>query len=103
KSLKEVTYHVRWSSEWVMRLGDGTEESNKRIKSALGEVWPFTGEMFQPAEYENLLLNNRISVNVSDVKNDWKNKIKTVLEEATLKYPDDKSTWMQMGGKNGIH
>ena len=54
KSLKEVTYHVRWSSEWVIRLGDGTEESNRRIKMALEEVWPFTGEMFEPAEYENL-------------------------------------------------
>ena len=103
KSLKEVTYHLRWSSEWVIRLGDGTDESNKRIKSALEEVWPFTGEMFEPAEYENLLLNNRISVNVSELKNDWQNKVKTVLEEATLQYPEEKNTWMQTGGKNGIH
>lgn len=103
KSLKEVTYHVRWSSEWVVRLGDGTEESNRRIKLALEEVWPFTGEMFQPAEYENLLFKNRISVDVSEIKNDWKNKIKNVLEEATLQYPEDKNTWMQTGGKNGIH
>ena len=47
KSLKEVTYHVRWSSEWVIRLGDGTEESNRRIKKALEELWPYTGEMFE--------------------------------------------------------
>ena len=103
KSLKEVTYHVRWSSEWVIRLGDGTEESNKRIKSAMEEVWPFTGEMFQPAEYESLLINNRISVDVSEIKNDWMDKVKNVLEEATLSYPEDKNTWMQTGGKNGIH
>lgn len=103
KSLKEVTYHVRWSSEWVIRLGDGTEESNKRIKSALEEVWSFIGEMFQPAKYENLLLNNRISVDVSEIKNDWMDKVKNVLEEATLSYPEDKNTWMQTGGKNGIH
>lgn len=103
KSIKEVTYHVRWSSEWVIRLGDGTEESNKRIKSALEEVWPFTGEMFEPAAYEILLLNKQISVDVSKVKNDWMNKIKNILEEATLQYPEDKNTWMQTGGKNGIH
>ncbi len=103
KSLKEVTYHVRWSSEWVIRLGDGTAESTKRIKSALEEVWPYTGEMFEPAEYENSLLNNRISVDVIEIKNAWENKVKTVLEEATFKYPGDEKTWMQTGGKNGIH
>ena len=103
KSLKEVTYHLRWSSEWVIRLGDGTEESNKRIKSALEEVWPFTGEMFQPAEYENLLLKNQISLNVSEIKNDWNNKVKSVFDEATLEYPEEKNIWMQSGGKNSIH
>ena len=74
KSLKEVTYHVRWSSEWVIRLGDGTEESNKKLRSALEEVWPFIGEMFLPSEYENLLLNKRISVDVSEIKAVWKIK-----------------------------
>jgi ring-1,2-phenylacetyl-CoA epoxidase subunit PaaC len=103
KSLKEVTYHVRWSSEWVIRLGDGTAESTKRIKSALEEVWPFTGEMFEPSEFENSLLNNRISVDVIEIKNTWKNKVKAVLKEATFKYPGDENTWMQTGGKNGIH
>ncbi len=103
KSLKEVTYHVRWSGEWIIRLGDGTEESNKRIKAALEEVWSFTGEMSEPAEYENLLLNNQVSVNVSGLRNDWNTKIKLVLEEATLTYPDNNNTWMQTGGKNGSH
>lgn len=103
KSLKEVTYHERWSSEWVIRLGDGTNESNKRIKTALEEVWPFTGEMFELAEYENLLLNKRISINVSEIKNDWANKVKSVFEEATFEYSEDKNTWMQTGGKKGIH
>ena len=103
KSLKEVTYHVRWGSEWVIRLGDGTEESNKRIKTALEEVWPFTGEMFEPAEYENSLLEKSISVNVRDIRNDWNGKVIHVLEEATLTSPENKNTWMQTGGKNGIH
>ena len=103
KSLKEVTYHVRWSSEWVIRLGDGTEESNLRIKKALEEVWPFTGEMFEAAEYENLSAGKRIGVTVSEIKNDWQNKVKEVLEEATLTHPGEENTWMQTGGKNGIH
>src|ERR1022692_4670052 len=56
KSLKEVTYHLRWSSEWVIRLGDGTEESHHRMQVALDEVWPFTGEMFAPSADENVLI-----------------------------------------------
>ena len=52
KSLKEITYHLRWSAEWVIRLGDGTAESKTRIEKAVGEQWPYTGEMFLAAEYE---------------------------------------------------
>ena len=103
KSLKEVTYHLRWSSEWVIRLGDGTEESNRRIKLALEEIWPFTGEMFEPAEYEKACKENHVSVDVSEIKNDWQNKVREVLERATLSYSQDEEVWMQSGGKNGIH
>ena len=103
KSLKEVTYHLRWSSEWVIRLGDGTEESHKRILTALEELWPYTGEMFQPAGYENFLREKHVSVDVSTIKTGWEHNIKNVLKEATLPYPEDKTTWMQTGGKNGIH
>lgn len=103
KSLKEVTYHVRWSSEWITRLGDGTKESNRRIKTALEEVWPYTGEMFEAVEYENISTKERIGVTVSEIKNDWQNKVKEVLQEATLAYPGNDKTWMQAGGKNGIH
>src|SRR5579863_2875602 len=55
KSLKEVTYHLRWSSEWVIRLGDGTEESHARMERALDQLWKFTGELFMPAAYERTL------------------------------------------------
>jgi len=103
KSLKEVTYHVRWSSEWVIRLGDGTEESNRRIKMALEELWPYTGEMFEPAEYENLNTQKGIGVTVNEIKNDWQKKVKQVFDEATLSYPEGETIWMQTGGKNGIH
>lgn len=103
KSLKEITYHLRWSSEWVIRLGDGTNESNNRIKAALEDTWPFTHEMFEPTAYEAELLNNCISVDVRSTKNEWENKVSAIFEKATLPTLQDKNSWMQTGGKNGIH
>lgn len=103
KSLKEVTYHVRWSSEWVIRLGDGTEESNRRIKFALEELWPYTGEMFAPSAYEIIAVEEQVGVDVSKLKSDWQNKVHDILKRATLACPPDESTWMQTGGKEGIH
>jgi len=102
KSLKEVTYHLRWSSEWVIRLGDGTEESKKRILLSIEELWPFTGEMFEPADYEKELSKEHISVFISDIKNDWINKVKNVFTEATIDFFKE-GIWMQTGGKNGVH
>ena len=100
KSLKEVTYHVKWSSDWVCRLGDGTEESRKRMQTAINYLWPYTGEMFVASEFE-LNDKNRVTINPGDIKNDWLNKVKSVLAEATLSLPTD--TWIHSGGKNGIH
>lgn len=93
KSSKEVAYHLRWSGEWVIRLGDGTEESNGRINNALIDLWPFTGEMFDPAPFE--------VVDVALFKIEWMKKVQAVFEEATLQLP--KSSWMQGGGKDGKH
>ncbi|MFN8246788.1 MAG: 1,2-phenylacetyl-CoA epoxidase subunit PaaC [Ferruginibacter sp.] len=100
KSLKEVTYHLRWSSEWVIRLGDGTEESHQRMLNALEEVWPYTGEMFMPAEYE--LATGDAGIDPSTLKNDWKNKVNEVFAEATLTLPAE-NIFMHSGGKNGLH
>lgn len=93
KSVKETAYHLKWSSEWVVRLGDGTEESNQRIKNALQDQWMFTGEMFQPSSYE--------LIDVSSLKDDWMKKVESVFPQATLQIP--KQTWMQSGGKEGRH
>jgi ring-1,2-phenylacetyl-CoA epoxidase subunit PaaC len=108
KSLKEVTYHLKWSAEWVIRLGDGTEESNQRINRALDTFWKFTGELLMPAPYETNLLKEKIAVDLNTVQADWKNKVKEVFEEATLLVPPEKTekgdkTWMQIGGKTGSH
>ena len=101
KSLKEVTYHLRWSSEWVIRLGDGTEESKRRMLHAVDEVWSFTGELFIAASYELLAVSAGYGVDLSIIKNEWDKKVKAVFEEATLTIPEN--TWMQSGGKEGKH
>ena len=94
KSIKETAYHVRWSSEWVIRLGDGTEESRSRMINAVDELWRYTGEMFLPAEYETL-------VDVSLLEKKWLDKVREIFNEATLTVPEN--TFMQSGGKEGKH
>lgn len=101
KSLKEVTYHLRWSSEWVIRLGDGTSESNRRINHALHEVWNFTGELFLPAAYETEMLEQGMGSDLKIVQQNWLQKTNEVFAEATLTIPG--KSWAQQGGKQGIH
>ncbi len=101
KSLKEVTYHVRWSSEWVIRLGDGTDESNKRIQKALEELWDYTGEFFVPTDYETGIGQDRISVDPITIKNKWENKVTEIFDEATILLPKQKIE--NDGGKEGKH
>jgi len=101
KSLKEITYHVRWSREWVIRLGDGTEDSHTRMLHAIDELWRYTGELFEAASYELQVASERFGVDVSQLKESWSNKVKEVFEEATLPIPE--KTFMQKGGKEGKH
>jgi ring-1,2-phenylacetyl-CoA epoxidase subunit PaaC len=101
KSLKEVTYHLRWSSEWLIRLGDGTEESHQRMLHAIDELWRYTGELFEPVSYERQVANEKIGVDSSNLKEPWENKVKEVFTEATLLFPV--KTFMQTGGKEGTH
>jgi ring-1,2-phenylacetyl-CoA epoxidase subunit PaaC len=104
KSLKEVTYHLRWSSEWVIRLGDGTEESHNRMLNALDELWTFTGELFEPAAYEMAAVTEGIGVDIQSFKGAWQQKVRAVFAEATLDSPIiEQASWMQSGGKNGAH
>lgn len=102
KSLKEVTYHLKWSGEWVIRLGDGTEESKKRMEAAVDYLWPYTGEMFEPESFETAITGFRVGINVSEFKSDWMDKVILVFREATLAIPPE-GLWMQSGGKKGVH
>ncbi len=101
KALKEVTYHLRWSSEWVIRLGDGTEESYSRMTKAMDELWDFTGEMFLLSEYELEMLNNGIGPDVTLIKEIWMQKVKEVFNEASLVVPS--TSIIHLGGKEGKH
>lgn len=101
KALKEVTYHLRWSSEWVIRLGDGTEESHQRMLNAIDEFWPYVDELFINADYETELLKEKKSVDVSSLKHTWLKKTLAIFDEATLQIPQH--VFAQCGGKQGIH
>lgn len=94
--MKEVTYHLRWSSEWVVRLGDGTAESHSRMLKAIDELWRYTGELFMTADYEKAA-----GFDVSLLKEDWHKKVNEVFAEATLPVPE--KVFMQSGGKEGTH
>jgi ring-1,2-phenylacetyl-CoA epoxidase subunit PaaC len=103
KSLKEVTYHLRWSSEWIIRLGDGTEESHSRMQKALDELCSYTNEMFQPAPFQTAVLENKTGVDVTSIKTEWENKVKEIFEQATLLYPGEGAKKVMPDGKNGNH
>ena len=105
KSLKEITYHLRWSSEWVIRLGDGTEESHEKMKNALTTLWRFTDELFAPASYEIAVEAAGIGISPIDLKAKWMEMVQQILTEALLfqylETIDPRSALT--GGKTGIH
>lgn len=101
KAIKEVTYHAQWSAEWIIRLGDGTEESHRRIQDSIHDLWEWTGEMFTMDALEHRMLEQGIAVDVEALKPQWDAKVAEILEMATLEKPAD--DWMQSGGKQGEH
>jgi ring-1,2-phenylacetyl-CoA epoxidase subunit PaaC len=101
KSLKEVTYHVRFSSDWVIRLGDGTEESHNRMSIAIADLWIYTEELFSSTEIEKEMANSAVGVNVSLLRASYFDRVNSVLHEATIAIPDVK--YFQKGGKQGNH
>ncbi|MFP4369763.1 MAG: 1,2-phenylacetyl-CoA epoxidase subunit PaaC [Candidatus Kapaibacterium sp.] len=102
RSHKEVIYHLRHSSKWVLRLGDGTEESHGRIASALDELLRFTGQMFEMDKTDEILLNKGIAVNLNHLKGKWRETVDRILNEATLGVPDY-GIHMPSGSRMGRH
>ncbi len=101
KSIKEVSYHVRFSSDWIRRLGDGTEESRNRIQIAINDLWVFTDELFHQTDSDKEMVSQGIGVDVMVLKLVYYEKIKAILEESTLQFPQVE--YFQKGGKQGIH
>jgi ring-1,2-phenylacetyl-CoA epoxidase subunit PaaC len=101
KSEKESAYHVRHSSEWIIRLGDGTDESRRRAQTAVDDLWAYTGEMFEADDSERGLIDAGIAVDPAALRPRWMETVSNVLREATLALP--KSDWMQHGGRSGRH
>lgn len=101
KAVKEMTYHVRHSAEWVIRLADGTEESRIRVLDALDELWPYTGEMFEGDEIERSLVERGLAPDPAVLKEPWDACIERVFEQANLQVP--RAGWMQTGGRSGRH
>lgn len=102
KHFKEVKYHLRHSREWVLRLGDGTEESHERIQDAFDDIWTYVGELFYQDEVDELLQKKGLAADPSAFKADWKELIVDTLEEATLEIPDF-DQFMVEGSRQGLH
>ena len=101
KSEKESAYHVRHSSEWMVRLGDGTEESHRRAQGAIDDLWAYTGELFHLDDSERGLIDAGIAIDPAKLHAPWLKTVSGVVNEATLALP--KNSWMQQGGRDGRH
>lgn len=101
KSLKETAYHLRRSKEWVLRLGDGTDESHGRMQKAIEDLWGYTHELFEQDELEQRLVKQGIAVDLTPIRGEWEKAINSHLEHATLK--PSSAEWAIRGGRDGYH
>lgn len=101
KALKETLYHVRYSGGWLVRLGDGTDESHARAQEAIDHLWAYTGEMFAVDDSERGLIDAGIAIDPASLKSQWLKIVSGVVAEATLTLPSN--DWMQQGGRIGHH
>ncbi|WP_435105735.1 1,2-phenylacetyl-CoA epoxidase subunit PaaC [Arhodomonas sp. AD133] len=101
KSAKEAGYHIRRSSEWMIRFGDGTDESHQRVQAAVDRLWPYTGELFTGDALDEAMHQAGVGADLAEVREQWSATVDEVFAEATLRRPED--GWMQSGGKQGEH
>jgi len=101
KSVKEARYHLRHSSSWIKRLGDGTELSNQRMQTGINEMWQFTPELFESDELDQRLLESGIAVDLNAVETFWHTHVSATLKEAKLLEPEQ--AFLMSGGRKGIH
>jgi len=101
KSLKEITYHLRHAAEWLVRLGDGTTESHEKAQTAINNLWEYTGDLFEMDKVDDLLIKEKIAIDLNTIKPDWDKTITEILSRATLVKPKD--AYMHTGRLQGIH
>ncbi len=101
KAAKEARYHLRHSSTWVVRLGDGTEESHRRMQTAVDALWRYTGEMFLADAVDLAMADRGVGIDPSPLAAEWEATVEAVLAEATLSPPDD--PYQRSGGRAGFH
>jgi len=101
KGIKEVSYHKRFSGDWVKRLGDGTNESNKKMQEAIDELWAYTDELFDQTDADKAIIADGIGVATSKFKENYYEEVSALLKEANLEVPERK--YFIKGGKKGVH
>lgn len=101
RALNEIRYHQRHDSQWLVRLGDGTEESHARVQASIDNLWRFTGEMFAGDEVDDVLRDGYAGPDLEQIGGEWRRSIEALLAEATLSVPDQE--WMDAGGREGRH
>lgn len=101
RAIKEVRYHLRHSSQWLIRLGDGTEESHARVQDSLNDLWRYTGEMFVADDLDVEFLAEHNGPNLQLIEALWQENVAAIVAEATLVLPGEQ--WMASGGKQGKH
>ena len=101
KSLKEVTYHLRHSKEWILRLGDGTEVSHRRTQEAINDLWMFTQDLFDMDIVDQQLISDGIAADLGQIRSAWEKNIEDVFVKAKLSIPAD--VWMAGGSREAKH
>ena len=101
RAIKEVRYHLKHSSQWLVRLGDGTAESHDRVQESLDRLWSYTGEMFIADELDVTVRDEFSGPDLDAIATQWRNTVAAIIKKATLTMPDD--GWMASGGKDGRH
>jgi ring-1,2-phenylacetyl-CoA epoxidase subunit PaaC len=101
KTLKEIRYHYRYSSEWMLRLGDGTETSNQILQEAVDDIWKYTGELFMMSSYEKELLAGHDALDLGRIEPAWRSKVDSIFRQAGINMPPQQP--FISGGKEGRH
>jgi len=101
RAVKEIRYHLRHVSQWVVRLGDGTDESHARMQQSIDDHWRYTGELFAADEIDEIIAKAYSGPDLDSIRDQWHSNVAAVLIEATLEKPGD--DWMASGGKQGRH